>query len=233
MTKAVFPDYTIRRSLRAKYIKLHIHPSKGLELVLPRWASEKEGLKFLRSKRDWVLQHFEKIIEVQRSVPEPPDGLLLPSINRCWKIRYTEIKSKRQGIKQHADCIYLNNTGSDIVVIKRILVVWLKRSAHLYLTGYLQALSQEIGLPYGKLSFRDQKTLWGSCSYAHNISLNFKLLFLPEYLMRYVMIHELSHTKHFNHSKRFWSLVESFEPRYQIFEKELKQAEKHIPAWCL
>ncbi len=71
----------------------------------------------------------------------------------------------------------------------------------------VQHLSDLHGFTYGKLSFRNQKTRWGSCSFHNNISLNIQLMRLPLHLIDYVIIHELCHTVHKNHSAKFWQLV--------------------------
>ncbi|NJR40930.1 MAG: M48 family metallopeptidase [Leptolyngbyaceae cyanobacterium CSU_1_4] len=96
------------------------------------------------------------------------------------------------------------------------LQYWLKRKAEAHLSPWLRLISQEINLPCHQISVRGQKTLWASCSSKKNISLNFKLLFLPPHLVRYVLIHELCHTIHLDHSQKFWALVEHKEPNYTV-----------------
>jgi predicted metal-dependent hydrolase len=100
-----------------------------------------------------------------------------------------------------------------------------------YLPKELEKISTAINLPFSQVSIRKQKTLWGSCSNSKNISLNYKLLFLPQPLMRYVLIHELCHTIHMNHSSKFWQLVGRFEPNYQNLDPQLREVWKIIPPW--
>jgi len=73
-----------------------------------------------------------------------------------------------------------------------------------------------------KLNYRKTKRQWGSCSYKNAISLNTFLVMLPSYLIDYIIVHELSHIVHKNHSKEFWSFVEKFIPEYKKYKKELK-----------
>jgi predicted metal-dependent hydrolase len=92
----------------------------------------------------------------------------------------------------------------------------------------MEALAEEHGFHFNRLSFRSQKTRWGSCSGNKNISLNSKLLFMSEAVVKYVMIHELCHTVEMNHSSRFWSLVEDCDPEYRHHKKQLKEYGKLV-----
>ena len=80
-------------------------------------------------------------------------------------------------------------------------------------------------------SVRRQRTRWGSCSNKGTISLNVCLMFQRPEVVRYLIIHELCHRRHMNHSKRFWSLVASFEPGWKPLDVELLQGWRNVPAW--
>lgn len=84
-------------------------------------------------------------------------------------------------------------------------------------------LSKIMGVTYNKVTIRDQKSRWGSCSSNGNINLNWRLLFMHPKIARYVVIHELAHRKHMNHSKEFWSEVERTMPDYKKYRALLKQ----------
>ena len=114
-----------------------------------------------------------------------------------------------------------------------LLSKWLARRAKSTLQSWLDEVSATTGLRYEKLCVRAQKTRWGSCSHRKHINLNRALMFLPEELVRYLMIHELSHTVHLNHSRAFWSLVARWAPHYQRYEKQLNQYSAQIPLWAL
>lgn len=78
-----------------------------------------------------------------------------------------------------------------------------------------------MGVTYGKVTIRNQKTKWGSCSGKGNLNLNYRLYYMPEELMDYVIIHELSHRKFMNHSKDFWNEVSKYCPDYKKLDKDL------------
>ena len=80
-----------------------------------------------------------------------------------------------------------------------------------------------IGVDYGRISIRAQKTLWGSCTAEGNLNINCLLILLPERVMRYVVVHELCHRKEMNHSNRFWAEVGKILPDYRALRKQLKE----------
>lgn len=79
-----------------------------------------------------------------------------------------------------------------------------------------------IGGEYGRVTVRDQRSRWGSCSSKHNLNFNWKLIMAPPQCLDYVVIHELCHLHQFNHSPRFWKLVEGQMPEYEVWKKWLK-----------
>lgn len=116
-------------------------------------------------------------------------------------------------------------------LILKILKRFIKQLAQHYLIPWLDQLSSEIALPYKAASIRSQSTLWGSCTAAKKISLNVKLLFLPYALTRYVLLHELCHTQHLNHSKSYWNLLKRFDPHCLAHRRMLRSASQYLPTW--
>ena len=108
---------------------------------------------------------------------------------------------------------------------------WLAATAREHFEPKLRALSAATGNSFKRMHVRGQKTCWGSHSSTGTISINYCLLFLKPELVRYLMIHELCHAAHMNHSRRFWALVEKHEPEYRRLDKQLSEAWRHIPAW--
>jgi hypothetical protein len=115
----------------------------------------------------------------------------------------------------------------------RKLRSWVRRRAWESLPALLAELSTRTGLGFNKLSIRSQKTRWGSCTIRSNISLNDQLLFMPAKTVEYLMIHELCHTRHLNHSNAFWALVERHCPDYRRHEQRLRESRTRVPDWFL
>ncbi len=95
----------------------------------------------------------------------------------------------------------------------------------------LELFSDKYNLPYRRAAFRCQKTKWGSCSSQNNISLNINIAHLPEHLQNYILLHELCHIRHMNHSKAFWTQLDEYcNGRAKEYAKELKTHRMKIRA---
>ncbi len=97
-----------------------------------------------------------------------------------------------------------------------------KTKALKFVNNVIAKYNKNNNFSYNKISIRNQKTRWGSCSRNKNININYKIIYLPEKIAEYIIIHELCHLKEFNHSQNFWNHVSQFIPNYLEFRKKLK-----------
>ena len=234
------PKYTIRRSQRARHLRLLIRPDSSIEIVLPPFAAKAEGLFFLEQKRDWVLQKLNQVYEVEnekrcRIENFPPKKIQLAAIGQLWKVDYQDVgKVKKIYLMESSEQqLFLRGNTHSISSVLDSLKRWLLAQAKNHLSLKLKKLANQHRFKFMNVDFRFQKTLWGSCSKEARISLNTKLLFLPSDLVEYVMIHELCHLQHLNHSKRFWKCVASCMPNYEQYKLNLRKADQFIPEWVL
>ena len=117
------------------------------------------------------------------------------------------------------------------MIIKRLLK-WLLGRALPAFTSRLEEISRTHGLSFSAVRVRRQRTRWGSCSTRGVISLNLALLFQPPAVLRYLLCHELAHTRHMNHSSRFWNCVAQMEPRWRELDAQLRHAWRRVPGWA-
>jgi predicted metal-dependent hydrolase len=113
------------------------------------------------------------------------------------------------------------NKSGDVVKIKNGAYEENKGRALRFIEKRLKQLNENYNFNYNKISVRNQKTCWGSCSPKKNLSFNYKIIFLSEKMADYIMVHELCHLKEMNHSSRFWELVAKSFPDYKEIRKKL------------
>lgn len=97
-----------------------------------------------------------------------------------------------------------------------------KNQAREFISEKVERYNQYYGFKFNQINIRSQKTRWGSCSSKGNLNFNYKILFLPEKIADYIVVHELCHLKEFNHSRKFWELVAKTFPEYKELRKRLK-----------
>jgi predicted metal-dependent hydrolase len=234
------PAYTVRVSDRTKSVRLSLSVEDGLEVVIPPNYDHQNIPEIIQKKRGWIIRNQLKLNQREaffqaQSPHELPKSINLRSLNEEWQIEYCQTPTKSRAIaiqeNQSELKLVVNGNIADIEDCKFFLKQWIMKKAEKHLFSWLRKVSIHAKLPYCTTSVRSQKTLWGSCSGNRNISLNYKLLFLEANVVEYVLIHELCHTVHMNHSDKFWKLVDKYEPNYKILDKSLNQAWQIIPAW--
>jgi len=220
----------VRRSKRARHVRLKVHHTGQVELIVPLRFDERRLPAILDEHEAWVqrtLQRVGGILTAPQAVA-PPERILLQAIDGEWRLEYTGEDESRYGCREREDAILRVSGG---MAWQAALRRWLSRKGKEHLVPWLEQVSDELELPFSGVTLRGQKSRWGSCSARRHINLNYALLFLPPHCVRYLFIHELCHTEHLNHSPRYWALVESKEPDYRQLEKELRQASRLVPAW--
>ena len=113
-------------------------------------------------------------------------------------------------------------------VERKEIVRFLRQEAENYLPNRVEYFAEKYDLNYKKVTIKNTKTRWGSCSYINNINLNLHLIRLPDKLIDYVILHELAHTKVKNHQKEFWDLLDFYSGDAKGLDKELKKYNTHI-----
>lgn len=229
------PAYAIRESQRAKRINLRLSPKGELEVVIPIGFDRDRIPAIVQKHQSWIDKHLIKL----HNQPPKPDRLTasLPKTieflaqTETWSVEYTPANVVSIRISELPQTLILWGNTHNEVLCRKALRSWLTGRAEAILGPWLKALSEDCQLPFQQVSVRGQKTRWGSCSSDRNISLNYKLLFLPPQMVRYVLIHELCHTIEMNHSKRFWALVEQYDPRYKEWDQALRDTSQYIPQW--
>lgn len=235
--QAPLPDYKVRESARARHVSLKVSFQGNLEVVVPSGFDPEAIPDILEKRRSWITKTLKRIEKQRDTLPpehiaEKPTSLELRACSETWQIVYKEARGSTVALTQSdSQEITLRGMIEDDVACRDLLRGWLQRKARAELTPWLQKVGQRCDLAYSRMSVRGQTSRWGSCSSNQSISLNYKLLFLPSRLVEHVLIHELCHTVHMNHSKAFWQLVKQYDAECDRAKVDLKKAWQHVPQW--
>jgi predicted metal-dependent hydrolase len=231
-------SYTLRISLKAKRVRIQVSVEKGLVVIVPKRFSPSRVPSLVEKNRRWIERAFEKAKAFHGpdrwvSDSQSPAQISLLALGQTWTVLFSRDDTKPVLVREMPATTTLLVQGSigDEAAWPNALKKWLTQRAKENLIPWLKRVSDETELPYAGVSIRQQQTRWGSCSSRGSINLNARLLFLPPELVTYVLVHELCHTRHLNHSARFWRLVESYLPDYRQSDRQLRDVGRRIPGW--
>ena len=207
--------YSIRRSNRARRVRITVDPAGGVEVVLPQRTPERAATAAVVELRPWIERRLAESAAVRAQVAARGD--LLPYLGTELHVvsQPTRTRAHRRGDQ------LLVPAGADAraAAIER----WYRRQAKAEIAPRLDAACAALGTPYRTLAIREQRTRWGSCSATGGLSFNWRLLLAPEAVLDYVVWHEACHLVHLDHSKRFWSLLERHVPDYRESRRWLQR----------
>ena len=211
----------LKRSRRAKHISLHADVY-GIRVVAPIFQSVESIIQFVNSKRQWISKTYDYYSRLKMKIGETEfQKYTLLFFGKRYKIKIT--KDRQQEYAVVSDNLnQITFHVKDKRSYKRNLRSWYREQTRRILDKRLPLISSNLSLAYGKVSIRNLKSRWGSCSKNGNLSFNLLLSMLPVDVIDYIIVHELMHLVEFNHSKRFWSLVESADPQYSEHRKWLR-----------
>lgn len=224
--------WTVRVSGRARRLSVRVYPGGRVEVVVPPGASPAAVQKFVGTHRQWIHRRVADLSTAAAVDDSRPVSIKLPAIARHYAVEYEHAAGPGARVRVAGESlIIVRGPLHNDRAITAALRDWLAQLAQEQLGGDLARVAAEGGFRYARAQVRRQRTRWGSCSASGTISLNVCLLFLRAPVVRYLLVHELCHTRHMNHSARFWSLVESLEPDYRDLDRELLRGWQSVPGW--
>jgi predicted metal-dependent hydrolase len=197
--------YTVRRSTRARRVRVNVHAHAGVEVVLPPRAPERAAAAAISELRPWIERRLDEAREALARVAAR--GGTLPYLGESLELvpQLGRTRVHRQ------DARLLVPDGDARPAIERFY----RRAARAEIAPRLDQATAKAGTPYTDLSIRAQKTRWASCSADGSMSFNWRLLLAPERVLEYVVWHEVCHLQILDHSPRFWKLLERHWPGWR------------------
>src|SRR3954449_1523899 len=198
-------DYTIRRSDRARRVRVTVHPEGEVEVTLPRRAREREAAAAVAELRPWIERRLAEAAVVRAKLAER--GATVPFLGEALRLA---AEPGRPRAHRRGDVLHVP-AGDARAAIER----WYRRMARAEVVPRLDEACEAIGVEYASVRIGNQRTRWGSCSTTGAMSFNWRLLLAPEDVLDYVVWHEACHLAHLDHSPRFWALLERHRPGYR------------------
>ncbi len=193
---------TTRRGLRGITLRPRVNPNREIRVSKPFLVSDKSVLKFLEEKRKWLENIFEK--SPQKKDVNYDD--VIEFLGLRVQIKYDEKKySSRLVGSENPENPWVLWVGGGSDMLQRRVRDFIKSEFLKSAKQIIKSAPKEFWPT--KLSIKDTSSRWGSCTSAGAVSLSWRLAFAPPYVMRYVIIHELAHLKHMDHSVHFWACV--------------------------
>lgn len=223
-------SWNVRISTRARRLSVRVYPAGRVEVIVPRSTAAWKVQQFVSRHREWIDERVRES-SAHAITAHPPQEILLAAIERQIRVETSPSAGKPRLSVLADHRVQLRGQLDTPASWARVVNRWLMKVAERELSIRLQQLATAYGFKYDRVQIRRQRTRWGSCSTRGTISLNMCALFLRPEVLRYLLIHELCHTHHMNHSSRFWKLVASYEPNYRVLDKELTAAWRHVPPW--
>lgn len=226
-------DYRLREkpSPKARNIRVEVRPGREVVLVYPRWVPRAEALSFLRSREDWVREKLAEFARQEAADPPPPAarwdgtdelllrGQLVPVCVEPASLRQITVRIEPDMVTLFAPRERLAEPARLALALRRELIAQAQRDAR----RLLDEEAPRLGVQYRDLKIHDPQTLWGSCNPGGVICLSWRLVLAPPEVFRYVVIHELCHLVHDDHSMRFWNLVGRQMPDYATHKHWLRE----------
>ncbi|MFH1389607.1 MAG: SprT family zinc-dependent metalloprotease [Candidatus Margulisiibacteriota bacterium] len=209
-------SYQLKRSGRRRSIGITIDPHKGVVVAAPKWVGKSEIVKVLRDKQGWIeskLAYF-----ASREWPKPKEfkpGEKLLFLGKEHTLSQGGHLPK--GVYLRAEEILVATGGQETGIInrKRLIREWYINEAKRLIVARLELYAARMRLFPGKVAIKEHRRQWGSCSRRGSINFNWKLIMAPIEVIDYVVVHELSHLCHLDHSCHFWAKVSSVIPDHK------------------
>ncbi len=213
---------TFERSPKATRLRLTLRPGPKARVVLPRHASAAEALRFTEAHRDWLAR------ALHRLGPAGEDSVAAHLAKFPWVSVAGKLCTLEATVAPGRPFLVYRE-GEELVIFRHRdgenaegdLRALLRKLAAETLPGRTAWLAQKAGLRIGRVTVRNQRGRWGSCSSSGAVSLNWRLVLLPPALQDHVILHELAHRVHLDHSDKFWSQLAAWDPDWRTNDRTL------------
>lgn len=195
----------VQRNARARRMTLRLdHRGEALQLVIPRYTPMREALDFAASQADWVARRLEEALPRIAFLP----GVEIPILGEAHQI--VHLADAKRGVWLEPGQLYVSGRAEHL---PRRIEDFLKRRSRTVIVERAHDKAERLGQSLGRITMRDTRSRWGSCSEVGDMSFSWRLILAPDYVLDYVVAHEIAHLVEMNHGDRFWRLTASITER--------------------
>jgi predicted metal-dependent hydrolase len=229
-------ELTIRRSSRARLLRLTIDPRHTAVVTVPARAArsrpdaERLAAEFVREREDWLRRHVERQARQRAGVAARGplrDGGTIRYRGEEHRLRIVDAdRGRRTAVSREG-----GDAGDELVIrlsarerrpLEAILEAWLREHARTAILREIDRHAAALGVRPAAVAIRDGRTRWGSCSKARRLSFSWRLVLAPPEALETVVVHELSHIRVFGHGPDFWAIVASRRPDHRVWRRWLR-----------
>lgn len=221
-------DFDVKRSTRRKTISIKIEDSNAC-LYLPFTLKIEKILPLLNSKKKWIQSKILEQSKREQAIKRQfINGDTVPFLGRQVIIKNQKSKGKSIFLMEETLFLSLPGLFSNREFKIKMIQNWYRKQALDYITERVIYWKTKIGVDIKAITVRAYKSRWGSCDNKGNVKFNWKLIMTPEFVIEYVVVHELCHRVHMNHSIHFWELVRLHFPETASAKNWLKENEANL-----
>ena len=231
--------YVLKRVPRRRHVQLFLNDKGTIEVRAPWRFSLLRARKALHENAEWVLRVLESRRAKLARRPRLITGAHLPYLDEslCLDVRppvridlFDDSRTRRGRVERRGPVLQVSTTSAgDDDELRGLLEGWYRKEAAAHLSHRIVHYASRLGVRPSRVTVRGQRSRWGSCSAKGTVSLNWRLMLTPGELVDYVVVHELCHLRHLNHSPRFWAMVGGILPDYQCRRRRLNALQDHLP----
>ena len=230
--------YVFKRVPRRRHVHIVVNDEGTIEVRAPWRSSLAKAREALRENAEWVVRTLEGVREKLAQRPRLVTGTRLPLLDESLRLDvrptaqmdlFVETGQGRGGVKRRGAVLRVDTASLNEGELRRLLEGWYRGEAAAHLAARIEHYAPRLGVRPSRVTIRGQRSRWGSCSGKGTVSLNWRLMMVPSALVDYVVVHELCHLRHMNHSPQFWAMVGGVVPDCRERRRSLNALQGHLP----
>ena len=230
--------YVFKRVPRRRRVHIVVSDEGTIEVRAPWRFSVASAREVLRENAQWVMRSLDGARKRLARRPRLVTGARLPLLDESLRLEvrrmaqfdlFGDNRPVRSRAERRGTTLRVNTASLGDDELRALIERWYRREAATHLAGRIDHYAPRLGVRPSRVSIRGQRSRWGSCSGKGTVSLNWRLMMVPGELVDYVVIHELCHLRHMNHSPRFWAMVSDAVPDFQQRRRRLNEHQGRLP----